>query len=247
MTEIQPIPALDLAQGRVVRLMRGERDRETVYGEDPVAFAQAFARDGARWLHVVDLDGAFGDGENRDAVLSVVRSAELSVEVAGGVRSLEDFRRWRDLGAARVVFGTAAIEAPEVVEAAMREAPEAVAVALDVRDGRVRTRGWVRDGGAPGVLARRFVAAGAFIHTGVERDGTMAGPDLGGALDVARATGRPTIVAGGIGTLGHLALIREEARGTPIAGVILGRALYERRFTLREAMKALGTGGEAPR
>ncbi len=243
MSGILPIPAVDLARGRVVRLLRGVRSDETVYGVDPLSFAAAFAGEGAEWLHVVDLDGAFGDGENRDAIHRIVRECGLSVEVAGGVRTLDDFLRWRDAGADRVVFGTAAIESPGIVEAAIREDPAGVAVALDVRDGRLRTRGWVSDGGAPEPLARRYAAAGAatFIHTGIERDGAMGGPDLDGALAVAFAAGVRTIIAGGIGTLAHLDGIRAAAvrRSAPIAGVILGRALYEKRFTLTAARKAL--------
>ncbi len=241
--DITPIPAVDLARGRVVRLLRGERSAETVYGEDPLRFASAFAEEGAEWLHVVDLDGAFGDGENRDAIRRLIRECGLAVEVAGGIRSLEDFRRFRDIGAGRVVFGTAAVESPEIVEAAIREDGAGVAVALDVRDGRLRTRGWVEDGGDPEAFAKRYAAAGAttFIHTGIERDGAMAGPDLPGALTVALASGVPTIMAGGIGSAAHLTAIRDGARreGAKIAGVILGRSLYEGRLTLREAFRSL--------
>ncbi len=251
-SDILPIPAVDLAGGRVVRLLRGVRRDETVYGADPMAFAAGFAEEGAEWIHVVDLDGAFGDGENREATERIVRESGLRVQVAGGARALDDFRRWRDAGAGRVVFGTAAIENPEVVEAAIREDREGVAVALDVRDGRLRARGWVADGGDPEPLARRYADAAAFIHTGIDRDGAMAGPDLAGALAVALATGVPTIIAGGIGSAAHLTAIREAAARTraPISGVILGRALYEKRLTLtaaREALQGPGSAAEAPR
>ena len=274
-TGIEPIPAIDLSRGRVVRLFRGLRERETVYGEDPLRIAAEFAAAGARWLHVVDLDAAFGDGGHGEAVRRLLSDSGLRVQVAGGVRSVGAYRRLRDAGARRVVFGTAALETPEVVEEAIRRDPAGVAVALDVRGGRLRGRGWVEAAaGQPGEAAAMSPeaaarlwggrGAAAIVHTRIERDGTMEGPDPHGALRVARASGVPTIVAGGVGDLSHLRELRAAAApGEPgsggrrgavgLAGVILGRALYERRFTLREARAALaapapseagaGTGG----
>lgn len=257
---LEPIPAVDLSGGRVVRLLRGMRDRETVYGDDPVQLATDFAAVGARWLHVVDLDAAFGDGGNRDGVRRLLRESPLKVQVAGGVRSVRAYAELREAGAARVVFGTVAVEAPEVVEEAIRRDGAGVAVALDVRGGRLQTRGWVEpDPGSgsaaasdPEAAARRWGANGAaaLVHTSVERDGTMEGPDTEGALRVATASGLPTVVAGGVGTLSHLRAVRAAAReheltlshrpaGGRLAGVILGRALYEKRFTLPEARRAL--------
>ncbi len=229
------IPALDLSGGRVVRLVRGERERELVYGEDPLVPAAGFHAAGARWLHVVDLDAAFGDGANRDAVRRLLAGSPLRVQVAGGARSVRRYAELREAGAARVVFGTVAVEEPAVVEEAIRLDPGGVAVALDVRAGRLRTRGWVGEAEvSPEEAARRWGESGAaaIIHTEVERDGTLGGPDARGALRVAAWSGRPTILAGGIGELAHL----EGLAG--LAGVIVGRALYERRFTLAEALEA---------
>lgn len=257
---LEPIPAVDLSGGRVVRLLRGARERETVYGDDPLQTASDFAAAGARWLHVVDLDAAFGDGGNRDATLRLLRESPLRVQVAGGVRTVESYAALREAGAARVVFGTVAVEAPQVVEEAIRMDGAGVAVALDVRGGRLQTRGWVEPvpGGAaagpsPDAAARHWgeCGASAIVYTSVERDGTMEGPDAEAALRVAAASGLPTVVAGGVGALSHLRAVRATAReheltlgGRPVkgrlAGVILGRALYEGRFTLSEAQRALG-------
>ena len=252
---IEPIPALDLARGRVVRLFRGERGRETVYRVDPLAMAEEFAAAGARWLHVVDLDGAFGDGANRETVRRLLARAPLRVQAAGGVRSVRDYAALREAGAARVVFGTVAVESPEVVEEAIRLDSAGVAVALDVKGGRLATRGWVKAGSAgspaasPDRAARRWGARGAaaIIYTRVERDGTLEGPDEAGALRAAAASGLPTILAGGVGTLAHLRALRAGSTGggeARLSGVILGRSLYERRFSFAEALAVLsGTVG----
>jgi len=179
---LEPIPAVDLSGARVVRLLRGVRERETVYGDDPLRTASDFAAAGARWLHVVDLDAAFGDGGNREAILRLLNESPLQVQVAGGVRSLESYGALREAGAARVVFGTVAVEAPRVVEAAIRMDAAGVAVALDVRGGRLQTRGWVepdprgatRAGTSPEAAARHWgeCGASAIVYTSVERDGT---------------------------------------------------------------------------
>ena len=247
---VEPIPAVDLLGGEVVRLYRGERARATRYG-DPLEAAERFAAAGARRLHVVDLDGAFGGGGNPEAVRRLLGVPGLSVQVAGGVRTLPAFAALREAGAARVVFGTAALETPEVVEEAARRDPAGVAVALDVRGGRLRGRGWVSRaapaGETPEAAARRWAdaGAGALIHTCIERDGTMEGPDLEAALRVAAASGIPTILAGGVGETAHLsaAAAARGPSGVRLAGVILGRALYEGRFTLAEARAALDPPG----
>lgn len=256
---IEPIPAVDLSGGRVVRLLRGVRERETVYGDDPLRTASGFAAAGARWLHVVDLDAAFGDGGNREAILRLLGESPLRVQVAGGVRSVESYAALREAGAARVVFGTVAVEAPQVVEEAIRIDGAGVAVALDVRGGLLQTRGWVEPvpraapaRTSPEAAARHWgeCGASAIVYTSVERDGTMEGPDAEAALRVAAASGLPTVVAGGVGALSHLRAVRTAAREHELtlgrrpvkgrlAGVILGRALYEARFTLPEAQAAL--------
>ncbi len=252
---ILPIPAIDLSGGRVVRLFRGERDRETAYPVRPVAMAEEFAAAGAAWLHVVDLDGAFGDGGNRDTVGELLAAAPLAVQVAGGVRTVREYARLREAGAARVVFGTIAVEAPEVVEEAIRLDPDGVAVALDVKGGRLATRGWVETAAGPAwassapAAARRWGRRGAaaVIYTRVEKDGTLEGPDEAGALKVARAAGVPTILAGGVGSLDHLRALAASEAVPRLSGVILGRSLYDRRFTFAEALATLAgqAGGDA--
>ena len=234
-------PAIDLRAGRCVRLYQGDYGRETVYGTDPVAVAQRFRAAGARWLHVVDLDGArTGVLENRDAVAAIAASVHpaVAVQAGGGVRSRQAADDLFGAGVARVVLGTAALEHPALVGelAAVHD----VAVGLDGRGGRLAVRGWVEDTALDLLDAvRRVEDAGvrAVIVTEIGRDGTMVGPDLDGLAAVVEATSLAVIASGGVGTLADLeALGSLSAGGRRLAGVIVGRALYEGRFTVEEAM-----------
>lgn len=238
-------PAIDLRGGRVVRLAQGEAGRQTVYGDDAATQAASFIDAGARWIHVVDLDRAFGDGNN-DAVLAhvvAVAAGRARVQVGGGVRSVERAEALLAAGVSRVVVGTAAVERPELIDALVAAVGAShVAIGLDARDGLVAVRGWVETSPvrAPD-LARRVASQGidTIIFTDIARDGMLTGPDLDGARAVASAlgaTGEPhVIVSGGIATLDD---IRQVARAG-LAGVIVGRALYEGHFTLTDAL-ALG-------
>jgi phosphoribosylformimino-5-aminoimidazole carboxamide ribotide isomerase len=239
---VNVIPAIDLRHGRCVRLLRGEKGTENVYLDDPVAAAVHWESEGASSLHVVDLDAAFGEPSQQDVVGAIVRSVGVPVQVGGGVRSMTDFRRLRDSGAARVVFGTVAVESPDVVAQALLEDGAAVVVGIDVKGGRIAVRGWTESGEGVGPLelGRRWADAGVrrFVYTEISRDGAMEGLDLGATETFARAVKRPVTASGGVGTLDHLEALRK-LEGTEVDGVIVGRALYENIFTLAEAQAFL--------
>ncbi len=229
MTEL--FPAIDLRGGRVVRLHQGDYARETVYGDDPVAVASAFAAAGAPWVHVVDLDAARRTGSNRDLVVAVARGASVPVQTGGGVRDgslLDD-------GVARVVVGSAALEDPDLVARLVEKHPDRVAVGLDHRDGEVRTRGWEEGSGRKllDVVAELApLTPAAFIVTDISRDGVLEGPDLAGYRTLLGATDVPVVASGGVGTLDDLRALRDLG----VHGVIVGKALYEGRFTVEEAL-----------
>ena len=240
------IPAIDIEDGKCVRLVRGERGTETVFGEDPVEVALAWQDQGARLLHVVDLDAAFQpDHGNRPAIARIVKAVGIPVQVGGGVRSRADFDRLLETGAARVVFGTAAVENPSVVREALGIAPQAVVVGVDVRNGKVAVRGWQEDSAQePVELGKRWVEEGVdtFIYTDISRDGVLTGPNVAAVRRFARETKARVVASGGIGSLEDLRRLRE-AETDGVEAAIVGRALYERIFTLAEAMQIGGVAG----
>lgn len=234
---MEVIPALDLRGGRVVRLgEHGDFGRQDDHG-DPVARALAYAAAGARRLHVVDLDAAAGSGDNRAAVRAIVEGSGVAVQVAGGVRSLDDAVAWLDGGADRVLFGTAAVRDPALPVAAALTRPDRIGVALDLRGGRPAVRGWTEtDDADVGELLAAWSDAplAAIVLTSVDRDGSLAGPDLEALTRVRGLTPHPVIYSGGVSSLDDLRAL--QAAGA--AGAILGRALLEGRFTLAEAVAA---------
>jgi phosphoribosylformimino-5-aminoimidazole carboxamide ribotide isomerase len=237
-------PAIDLRGGRAVRLLRGDYSAETVYSDDPVAVARSFEAAGARWIHVVDLDAArSGEAGNLDLVAAVARSVTSQVETGGGVRSVEAAGRLVDAGVARVVVGTAAVERPELVTELAARFPGQVAVGLDARGRQVAVKGWTETTGADLVeLAKRFEGEGvsALIVTEIGRDGTMEGPDLDQLGAVLEATDVDVIASGGVGTLDDIRALAGLTRGgRALAGIIVGRAIYEGRFTVKEALACL--------
>jgi 1-(5-phosphoribosyl)-5-[(5-phosphoribosylamino)methylideneamino] imidazole-4-carboxamide isomerase/N-(5'phosphoribosyl)anthranilate isomerase len=235
------LPAVDLLGGRATRLAQGAAGTEIAYG-DPLEAAMAFLTDGASWLHVVDLDAAFGRGPaNREQIARIVAAAAPArVEASGGVRTAEDLHALLDLGAARVVIGTAALETPGwVIEACARHG-DAVAVGLDARGQTLQARGWTEPGGDLFETLQRLDGAGCrrFVYTEVSRDGMLGGPATESLTAVLAATGRAVIASGGVAGLGDLRALAElEPHG--LEGVIVGRALYERRFTVAEALAVL--------
>jgi phosphoribosylformimino-5-aminoimidazole carboxamide ribotide isomerase len=238
------LPAIDLRDGHCVRLHQGDFAAETVYDDDPVRVAREFEAAGARWIHVVDLDAArTGTRAHLDQIRLIVRSVACRVEVGGGVRSAESAVELLDAGVERVVIGTAAVERPALVEELCREFPGRIAVGLDARGNEVAIRGWQEGSGADLVdLARRFERVGlaALIVTEIGRDGTLEGPAFGQLGAVLGASSVPLVASGGVGSLDDLrALARLRARGRGLAGVIVGRAIYEARFGVADALASL--------
>lgn len=235
-------PAIDLRGGRCVRLRQGEFALETVYRDDPVGVAKEFEAAGCAWVHVVDLDAARGDGDNRAIVAAVAEATGLSVQYGGGVRDERTAEALLALGVARLVVGTAAVERPAVVAALGARFPGQVALSLDHRGGEVAVRGWTEASGVAllDVVDRaRADGVGALVVTDISRDGTLAGPDLAGLATVVAATELPVIASGGIGSLDDLRrLATVRAQGRRLAGAIVGRALYEGVFTVEEALAA---------
>ncbi len=236
------LPAIDIRSGRVVRLSQGEATRQIVYGSDPAAVAEAFADQGAAWIHVVDLDRAFGDGDNDASVHEILERVRgrARVQVGGGFRSLERVGRAIELGVDRVVIGTAAVADPDFLAVAGAQVPpERLAVGIDARDGLVTVRGWTETSKlSAGDLAGRALAARitTLIYTDVARDGMLEGPDIPGALEL-QGRGARVIASGGVSSLADLRAIAEAG----LAGAIVGRALYEGRFDLSHALEAAAT------
>ena len=231
-------PAIDLLDGEVVRLRQGEYGDSTVYGSDPVEVARGFVDAGATWVHMVDLDAArSGRAHNRGLIAAVAGAlaGRASVQVGGGVRTVDDARELRDAGVARVVMGSAAVNDPPLVERVAAVVP--VAVGLDHRAGNIATHGWTESSGRMvlDVLAD-YPSASAFVITDISRDGMLVGPDVEGLVAAAAATGVPVIASGGVGALAHL---RELAAFPQLGGVIVGKAIYENRFTVAEAVGVL--------
>jgi phosphoribosylformimino-5-aminoimidazole carboxamide ribotide isomerase len=237
-------PAIDLKGGQVVRLAEGDMDRATVYGDDPAAQAMLFAEQGAEYLHVVDLDGAFaGKSVNGEAVAEIVRQFPGHVQLGGGIRDRAGIERWFDMGVSRVVIGTAALENPDLVREAARDFPGGIVVAVDAKDGFVATKGWadvsevlVTD------LAHRFADAGvaALLFTDVGRDGLLKGCNVEATQALAHATPIPVIASGGVADIRDieaLLIARDGIAEGGIEGVITGRALYDGRLDLGDALR----------
>jgi phosphoribosylformimino-5-aminoimidazole carboxamide ribotide isomerase len=229
-------PAIDLYGGKVVRLHRGERERATVYGDDPAAVVRAFAEAGAERVHVVDLDGAFsGKRVHGDVVARMVAAAPVPIQVGGGIRDRAALDAVFAAGAGLAVLGTAAVKDPEFAAAACAAHPGRIVIAVDARDGVVAVEGWVESAGVSALaLAERAAGWGAagLLYTDVARDGTQSGPDVTHTAALARAVKIPVIASGGVSSLDDLRVLA--AAGVP--AVVVGRALYEGNFTLAEAM-----------
>lgn len=237
---MQLYPAIDLLAGRCVRLYQGDYERETVYGDDPVAMAKDFEAQGAEWIHIVDLDAArSGDPVNREVIGAVAAAVSVPVQTGGGVRDDAAAEALFDAGVTRVVVGTAALEDPDFVRRLAARRP--VAVGLDARGRDVAVRGWLEGSGQDLLqLAAAFEDAGvaALVVTEISRDGTLEGPDLAGLGEVLGATSIPVIASGGVGSLEDLrALAALESAGRRLSGAIAGRAIYERAFSVAEAVE----------
>jgi phosphoribosylformimino-5-aminoimidazole carboxamide ribotide isomerase len=236
------VPAIDLRHGNVVRLVQGELRNETVYGNDPQEVARRWEAEGAERLHVVDLDAAIEGRPQPDVVGAVIDAVKIPVEVGGGLRVLEHADRYKERGAERLIFGTAAVARPGVVQEALKRWPDAVAVAIDARNGKVAVAGWqeVSTVEVMDLVAQvREWGVRRIQHTDVVRDGTLRGPNLPAIQELASVPELRITVAGGISTLDDLRRLSElEAPG--VDEVVVGKALYEGRFTLFEAIQVLG-------
>lgn len=222
-------PAIDLKDGQCVRLLHGDMAKATVFNTSPADQALRFVKDGFEWLHVVDLNGAVeGRSMNAEAVAAILKTVSIPVQLGGGIRTLDSVRDWIEAGVSRVILGTVAVRDPELVKAAARLWPEQVAVAVDVRDGRVAVDGWTGASDLDAItLARRFEDAGvaALIVTDIGRDGAMTGVNVEAVAAVAEAVAIPVIASGGVASVEDIHRLRA-SKGVPIAGAVLGRALY---------------------
>jgi phosphoribosyl isomerase A len=240
------LPAVDVADGQAVRLVQGEAGSETRYG-DPAEAALAWQRDGATWVHLVDLDAAFGRGSNATLLADVIGRLDVNVELSGGIRDDTSLRAALATGAARVNIGTAALEDPDWCDRVVGEFGDRVAIGLDVRGRTLAARGWTRDGGDLFEVLARLEKAGCarYVVTDIRKDGTMTGPNLDLLREVCRHASAPVVASGGVSTLDDLrALAGLEADG--VEGVIAGKALYAGAFTVAEALAVLAGAGERP-
>jgi phosphoribosylanthranilate isomerase len=235
------LPAIDIRDGRAVRLTQGRADAETVYDEDPVAVAERFAAAGASWLHVVDLDAAFtGEPRNRALIARVVEATGCRVQASGGVRTLDDVRASLDFGASRVVIGTMALTEPDLVADVLDAVGPVVAVGLDADGTRLRARGWTEDAGELFETIARLTALGVprFVSTDIARDGMLAGPNVAMLADVAAATTAHVTASGGVSSLDDLrAIARVHDR---VDEAIVGKAIYTGAIDLAEALAVVG-------
>ena len=234
-------PAIDLKDGQCVRLLRGDMAAATVFNDDPAAQAAAFEAAGCQWVHLVDLNGAFaGRAVNAAAVEAVLARVRAPCQLGGGIRDLAAIEGWLSKGLARVILGTVAVRDPALVRGAARAFPGRVAVGIDARGGRVAVEGWAETTDLTALdLARRFEDAGvaAIIYTDIDRDGAMQGPNVAATAALANAVRIPVIASGGVSSLDDLRALKD--CGAPLDGVISGRALYDGRIDVAEAVRVL--------
>lgn len=234
-------PAIDLKDGECVRVVHGDFATATVFNKDPADQARAWAKAGFEWVHVVDLNGSVeGRAINDAAVKAILESVSIPVQLGGGIRSLENVEAWIEAGVSRVILGTAAVRDPDLVKTAAREWPEQIAVSVDVRQGKVAVQGWLEDSGLDAfTVARRFedVGVSALIVTDIDRDGALMGFNVETFGAIADAVSIPVIAAGGLATVEDIVKVRAR-KGAPIAGAVLGRALYAGTIQPAEALRA---------
>ena len=235
-------PAIDLKGGKCVRLLRGDMDAATTFNENPADQARKFEAAGCRWIHVVDLDGAFaGAPVNAPAVRAILGAVKVPVQLGGGIRDAAGIAAWLDAGINRVILGTVALRNPDLVKQACKDWPGRIVVGIDARGGHVAVEGWAETSDVLAVdLAKKFADAGvaAIVYTDIERDGAMGGPNVEATAALAKASGIPVIASGGVSSLDDLRALKAHA-GDGIVGVISGRALYDGRIDLGQAVRLL--------
>ena len=230
-------PAIDMRGGNCVRLLKGDYNQETIYGDSPFDMAKQFAADGAEWIHMVDLDGA-KDGErvNDRFVIEAAKNLPVNIQIGGGIRTEEDIIHYLDGGIARVIIGSIAVSKPEFAIEMIRKYGKKIAVGIDAKNGYVATHGWIDTSEVKAIdLGKRFADAGAdtFIFTDIATDGTLAGPNIEAVREMADVTGKNVIASGGVSSLDDLVALKG------LSGAIVGKALYEKRFTLKEALEVV--------
>lgn len=235
-------PAIDIKDGKCVRLLQGRFDNVTVYGDDPVQMASKWVSLGAEWLHIVDLDGARGEiSNNRKTVIEIVKKFSVSVQTGGGIRTMEDIERLIDAGVVRVILGTAAVKNPALVKEALQKYPDRIAVGIDAKEGKVAIEGWERLSDYTAVdFAKKIEQLGCrvIIYTDINTDGTLAGPNLKAMKEMTDSVNMDVIASGGISSLEDLKNLKEIG----VAGVITGKAIYTGAIDLAEALKLQKTG-----
>jgi phosphoribosylformimino-5-aminoimidazole carboxamide ribotide isomerase len=233
-------PAIDMRGGKCVRLLQGDYDKETVYGDSPFDMAKSFVEQGAKWIHMVDLDGA-KDGKrvNDSFVKDAAQKLGVNVQIGGGIRTEEDIVHYLENDITRVIIGSVAVSNPTFAIEMIRKYGKAVAVGIDAKDGFVATHGWLTTSESKAIdLGKRFADAGAetFIFTDIATDGMLSGPNLSAVKEMAIATGKEVIASGGVSSITDLITLKE-MNSVGVAGAIIGKALYEGRFTLKEALE----------
>ncbi|PJN90950.1 1-(5-phosphoribosyl)-5-[(5-phosphoribosylamino)methylideneamino]imidazole-4-carboxamide isomerase [Bacillus sp. mrc49] len=233
-------PAIDMRGGKCVRLIQGDYDQETVYGDSPFDMAKSFAEQGADWIHMVDLDGAKeGVRINDSYVIKAASELGARIQIGGGIRTERDIAHYLDNGVERVILGSTAVSDPAFTKDMIRKYGKHIAIGIDAKDGKVATHGWLQTSGTLAIdLGKRLADAGAetFIVTDIATDGMLSGPNVNGILAMAGATGKNVIASGGISSLEDIITLKQqEAEG--IAGAIIGKALYTNRFTVADALE----------
>ncbi len=233
-------PAIDLKDGQCVRLYKGDMTKDTIYNDDPASQALEWARSGFGWLHIVDLNGAIdGAPVNQTPVRDILKTVDLPVQLGGGIRDLKQIERWLEEGISRVILGTIALRNPEIVKKACRLFPDQIAVGIDARNGMVAVEGWVEESNMPATtLAKMFEDEGVctIIYTDIDRDGTGEGVNLESTKTLSQATSIPIIASGGIGSLKDIQAVLDTSKTHNINGVIVGKALYDKRVNPAEAL-----------
>lgn len=235
-------PAIDMRGGKCVRLLQGDYDKETIYGDSPFDMAQTFAADGAEWIHMVDLDGA-KDGKRVNDRFVIEAAAKLTgtnIQIGGGIRTEHDILHYLENGVDRVIIGSIAVSNPEFAIEMIQKYGKQIAIGIDAKNGYVATHGWLDTSEIKAIeLAKRFAEAGAqnFIFTDIATDGTLSGPNMNAVCELAEVTGKNVIASGGVSSIQDLEAL---AAAKGISGAIVGKALYEQRFTLKEALLAGG-------
>jgi len=236
------IPAVDIMEGKVVRLFRGEKDKKTVYSDNPLDFAKKWQDDGAQWMHVVDLDGAInGEYCNLFLLEEIIENLDINIEISGGIRTREILDQAINMGAKRVVLGTKAVEDPEFVKKAVNDYKKKIAVAVDMRKDKISARGWTEDSNIDSTdLVKKMQEIGVkcLICTDITRDGTLTGPNLDMIKKISQITAVDLIASGGVSSLDDIKALKN-LNISNLKGIIIGKALYENKFSLKEAIEVV--------